>query len=100
MVNLWRMSTISSAPLVMLEEDDMAAAAAIGGDSSYHRDAEDGRTAVPEGPNVRVAGYEHMDSVNAIAWGAADAWIYVSASYDGKLVLNHVPSQEKYKILL
>ena len=53
-----------------------------------------------EGPNVQVSRYEHMDSVNAIAWGAADAWIYMSASYDGKVVLNHVPSKEKYKILL
>jgi WD40 repeat protein len=101
MVNLWRMSTISSAPLVMLEEDDMAAAAAaIVGDSTHHGDTEEGRASVPEGPNVRVSGYEHMDSVNAISWGAADAWIYLSASYDGKVVLNHVPSQEKYKILL
>ncbi|KAL3922421.1 MAG: hypothetical protein SGARI_006457, partial [Bacillariaceae sp.] len=104
-VNLWRMSTISSAPLVMLEEDEIMhnnITTTIGGDSGHNTSVmtEDGRAAVPEGPNVRVSGYEHMDSVNAIAWGAADAWIYLSASYDGKVVLNHVPSQEKYKILL
>jgi WD40 repeat protein len=71
-VNLWRVSTISSAPLL----DDTCA------------------------PNVRVDRHEHGDSVYAIAWGAADAWIYMSLSYDGKAVLNHVPSKEKYKILL
>jgi hypothetical protein len=28
-----------------------------------------------------------VESVNAIAWGAADAWIYFSACSDGKVVL-------------
>ena len=74
-VNLWRISSISSAPLLTLDE---------GGDK----------------PNVRVSRYEHMDSVHAMTWGIADAWIYLTAGYDGKVVLNHVPSKEKYKILL
>lgn len=76
LVNLWRVSTISSAPLLTLDESETSA------------------------PNVRVARYEHMDSVYGTTWGAADAWIYVSVGYDGKVVLNHVPSKEKYKILL
>lgn len=92
-VNLWRMSTISSAPLLTFEDEaDPSSGGGFGGGG------EPG--AVPEGPNVRVSRYEHMDSVHSIAWGAADAWIYVSGSYDGKVVLNHVPSKEKYKILL
>ena len=84
LVNLWRISTISSAPLLTLDDEP-------------HPQKKETEL---EGPNVRVARFEHMDSVNAIAWGAADAWIYMSASYDGKVVVNHVPSKEKYKILL
>ncbi|KAG7360180.1 WD repeat-containing protein [Nitzschia inconspicua] len=121
-VNLWRMSTISSAPLVMLEDNDddyeeqdeqqqrrqqQPNEETYNESSQYHRSysnhygttKEKGGT-IGEGPNVRVSRYEHMDSVQSISWGAADAWIYLSASYDGKVVLNHVPSQEKYKILL
>ena len=77
--NLWRLSTISSAPLLQ------------------DTDAGSSETAAP---NVRVARHEHGDSVYAAAWGAADAWIYMTVSFDGKAVLSHVPSKEKYKILL
>lgn len=81
LVNLWRFSTISSAPLLTLEDDadDKSDTAA---------------------PNVRVSQHEHMDSVYAVAWGAADAWVYASVGYDGKVILSQVPSKEKYKILL
>ncbi|OEU13994.1 WD40 repeat-like protein [Fragilariopsis cylindrus CCMP1102] len=80
LVNLWRMSTISSAPLLTFDDEQQL--------NNSNNNAR------------HVSRYEHMDSVNAIAWGAADAWIYMSASFDGKVVLNHVPSKEKYKILL
>lgn len=43
---------------------------------------------------------EHEDSVYSLAWSASDAWVLASLSYDGLVVLNHVPSTEKYKILL
>jgi WD40 repeat protein len=84
LVNLWRVSSISSAPLLTFDDfaDDEAAAS---------------ETAAP---NVRVDRYEHADSVYAACWGAADAWHYMSVGYDGKAVLSHVPSKEKYKILL
>ena len=82
LVNLWRVSTISSAPLLTLDE------------------SADENQSETSGPNVRVSRYEHIDSVYALAWGAADAWIYTTVGYDGKVVLNHVPSKEKYKILL
>ena len=36
----------------------------------------------------------------AAAWSACDAWVFGSLSLDGRVVLNHVPSTEKYKILL
>jgi hypothetical protein len=42
----------------------------------------------------------HEDSVYAVAWGGADAWVHASLSFDGRVVLDHVPSAEKYKILL
>ena len=81
-VNLWRVSTISSAPLLTLGNNNEEA----GSETSA--------------PNVRVSRFEHGDSVYGMAWGAADAWIYATVGYDGKVVLNHVPSKEKYKILL
>lgn len=42
---------------------------------------------------------EHEDSVYSAVWSAADAWVFASLSYDGRLVINHVPSQEKFAIL-
>jgi len=86
-VNLWRVSTISSAPLLTLEEEP------------DDEDAE-GNQSETAAPNVRVARHEHGDAVYGATWGSADAWIYLTVSYDGKVVLNHVPSKEKYKILL
>ena len=43
---------------------------------------------------------EHEESVYSVAWSACDAWVFASLSYDGRVVINHVPSTEKYKILL
>ena len=42
---------------------------------------------------------EHEDSVYRAVWSSADAWIFASLSYDGRLVINHVPTQEKFAIL-
>jgi len=106
LVNLWRISTISSAPLLTFddEQQQQQASNTINGSNTTAVSSEEPvalqNLQESEGPNIRVSRYEHMDSVNAIAWSAADAWIYMSASYDGKVVLNHVPSNEKYKILL
>jgi WD40 repeat protein len=85
-VNLWRVSTISSAPLLTFDDDEA--------------DDNDNNNSETSAPNVRVSRYEHMDSCYAVAWGAADAWVYASVGYDGKVALNQVPSKEKYKILL
>lgn len=47
-----------------------------------------------------IATYEeHEDSVYAAVWSSADAWVFASLSYDGRLVINHVPSKEKFSIL-
>ena len=40
------------------------------------------------------------DSVYACAWNNGEAWHFASVSYDGKVVITAVPSEEKYKILL
>ncbi|RHZ61887.1 hypothetical protein Glove_345g6 [Diversispora epigaea] len=43
---------------------------------------------------------QHEDSVYSVAWSASDPWIFCSLSYDGRAVINKVPSEEKYKIIL
>ena len=73
-VNLWRISSISSAPLLDSEPSANA--------------------------DKKVASFEHSDACYASSWGAADAWVYATVGYQGKVMLHHVPSKEKYKILL
>lgn len=43
---------------------------------------------------------EHEDSVYGLAWSAADPWLLASMSYDGRVALNKVPKNVKYRILL
>ena len=50
--------------------------------------------------DLLIQRYELEDSVQAIDWSAADAWIFAGVSYNGTFFLNLVPSKEKYKILL
>ena len=40
------------------------------------------------------------DSVYACTWLGGEAWHFACVSYDGKVVIGTVPSEEKYKILL
>ena len=51
-------------------------------------------------PDVRVTKMEMREAIYDVAWSAADPWLFVTLGYDGNVVLNHVPSKEKYKILL
>lgn len=53
-----------------------------------------------EGDKIIKQYDEHEDSVYSIAWSSCDAWVFASLSYDGRVVINHVPAAEKYKILL
>lgn len=78
MVNLWRVASCSSSPWIGAEND-----------------TNDDPTDI----KVRAVD-QHEDSVYAVTWSATDAWIYASLSFDGRVVVNHVPSTEKYKILL
>ena len=80
LVKLWRAASISSAPpAVDADEPEMSDADADGLVKAFE---------------------DHEQSVFAAAWSAADAWIFASLSLDGKVVINHVPPAEKYKILL
>lgn len=77
---LWRASSISSAPLMELDDD-----------AGAERSATD----------VLVKRCdEHEDSVYSTAWSANSAWLFASLSYSGRVLVTHVPAPEKYKILL
>ncbi len=57
-------------------------------------------SATPE-PDREVKVYEdHEDSVYVVEWSSVEPWVFASLSYDGRLVINKVPKDEKYKILL
>ena len=43
---------------------------------------------------------EHEDSVYAVEWSAAEPWSFASLSYDGRVVINKVPKDVKFDILL
>eukprot|EP00088_Acartia_fossae_P040017 TRINITY_DN4164_c0_g1_i6.p1 TRINITY_DN4164_c0_g1~~TRINITY_DN4164_c0_g1_i6.p1 ORF type:complete len:375 (+),score=61.29 TRINITY_DN4164_c0_g1_i6:49-1173(+) len=43
--------------------------------------------------------FDHEDSVYTAEWSSADPWTFASLSYDGRLVISHVPRSVKYRIL-
>lgn len=52
-------------------------------------------------PDKLVKIYEdHEDSVYSVEWSSVDPWVFASISYDGRLVINKVPKEEKFRILL
>jgi len=118
MVNLWRVSSISSAPLLDLGgnsavddmddndfdgDDDNPATTFDNTGMGNDEDAGDSASVETDGgnaPDVRVTKMEMREAIYDLAWSAADPWVFVTLSFDGNVVLNHVPSKEKYKILL
>jgi hypothetical protein len=38
--------------------------------------------------------------VYGLAWSCVDPWLFASLSYDGRVVVNKVPKNIKYKILI
>ncbi|XP_023323899.1 EARP-interacting protein [Eurytemora carolleeae] len=42
---------------------------------------------------------DHEDSVYTAEWSSVDPWTFASLSYDGRLVIGHVPKSIKYRIL-
>lgn len=79
-VNLWSVLSISSAPVGDLEEH--------------------GTESIRDGDKLIKSFQEQEESVYSVAWSAADAWVFGSVSYDGRVVFEQVPAAEKYKILL
>jgi len=75
MVNLWNINSVSSAPMGNMDNEQME--------------------------DSLVKSYsDHEDSVYGAAWSAKDAFIFATLSYDGRIVVNHVPPAMKFKILL
>ncbi|OQR76351.1 protein TSSC1-like [Tropilaelaps mercedesae] len=42
---------------------------------------------------------DHEDSIYCTEWAPCDPFIFASISYDGRLVINRVPKEEKFRIL-
>jgi WD40 repeat protein len=119
LVNLWRVASCSSAPWISADDAAVGSSGtsssssssggggsssgsgigAAGGDESGAGGDVNSSSSDPPDVKVRVID-QHEDSVYGVAWSPADAWMYCSLSYDGTVILNHVPSSEKYKILL
>jgi WD40 repeat protein len=82
--------SLSSEPYKTIIDDESPAS--LGGESVVKQEIE---------PDRVVKCYEnHEDSVYNLEWSSADPWIFASLSYDGRLVIDKVPKEEKYKILL
>jgi hypothetical protein len=43
---------------------------------------------------------EFEDAVTEVIWSAGSPWTFASLSFNGQLILNSVPQDEKYKLLL
>jgi len=84
-VCLWRAPSVASPPLGI----ESGAGKEDGGEA---------KEPVSDGLIKRYE--EHEDSVYSCCWSHSDPWIFASVSYDGKVVVNRVPSEEKYRILL
>ena len=101
-VALWRAASISSAPLLELDDDDEEDDDEE--DEITKKDVEPNDGDIDSAKDITDAMIrrfdEHEDSVYGLAWSLCDAWVFSSLSYDGRVVVNHVPSAEKYKILL
>jgi len=40
------------------------------------------------------------DSIYVVKWSQNEPWIYAALEYSGQLLVTHVPSEEKYKIMI
>jgi len=126
--NLWRISSCSSAPLLDLNDEvedgegigegsfdgdgveeenddnpDVGQPAPVRyDDDDYHKEdkSKSPRKKESNAHDVRVTRFECSDVMAELAWSASDPWVYATLSYDGAMVVHHVPSKEKYKILL
>jgi hypothetical protein len=98
-VDLWRVSSISSAPLLELgeEEEGDGGSGAGAGDGGEGRRRPEPKLAADAAIRMHE---DHTDTIVGVTWSSFNAWVYASLSYTGKMVVSQVPSAEKYKILL
>ena len=82
---LWRVSSVSSAPLLDLTDDGGLEGTSPRGALGDARDA------------LVQCCDEHDEGVYAVEWAANDAWVFLSMAYNGLVMINQVPSAEKYK---
>jgi len=82
-LNLWRLSSISSAPILEVDDEETA---------------KPDQSNKPASSDIRVLQFECQESLYDVTW--LDAWTFASVTHDGQVIVNQVPSQEKYKILL
>lgn len=86
-VCFWNALSVSSVPVVSAASSALA--------PSSHTDSKD------QNPDRLIKRYtDHEDSVYSVAWSGTHAWVFASLSFDGRVVVNHVPANEKYRILL
>jgi len=107
-VCLWRVSSISSAPLVE-ETTSTTDADQRSKDNkllfwektvNFNLSTKRNDAAMTNSDTIVRVHNDHDESVYSVAWSMSDAWTYASLSYDGKVFVHQVPSTEKYKILL
>ncbi|XP_057714778.1 EARP-interacting protein homolog isoform X1 [Corythoichthys intestinalis] len=89
---LSNMVSISSEPFGHLVDDEDL--------SEGEENPQDDKGKEPLKDSVVSTYEEHEDSVYAAEWSSADPWLFASLSYDGRLVINRVPRNLKYQILL
>jgi EARP and GARP complex-interacting protein 1 len=80
--NIWRLGSVSSAPLLQSRNRRVAQHTTSSSSSSSS------------------ASSSSSSPIYAARWAASEAWMYATVSWDGTMALHHVPSKEKYKILL
>ena len=95
---------------VMLHNASSVSSEPVGHSSNSDDDDDDGdlddsfeashKSSDPLEDGVLATYEEHEDSVYAVDWSAADPWVFASLSYDGRLVINRVSRNFKYRILL
>eukprot|EP01104_Vermistella_antarctica_P012213 TRINITY_DN3495_c0_g2_i1.p1 TRINITY_DN3495_c0_g2~~TRINITY_DN3495_c0_g2_i1.p1 ORF type:complete len:388 (-),score=91.05 TRINITY_DN3495_c0_g2_i1:236-1399(-) len=93
LVSLWNVSSISSAPHADIPDPE---------DIGWKDDVEDDEASKKNsrrGDHLIQTFEEHDDSVYAVAWSVADAYLFASLSFDGRVVINFVPQEEKDRIL-
>lgn len=104
-VNLWRISSVSSAPLLDLSEEGIGAGGAelpmTPMSSIFSAAGARGSDGDSRDSCIRTfAEGHHEEAVYSLAWSASDAWVFASVDFLGNIAINNVPSTEKYKILL